>query len=107
MRFILAAGAALSLAALPALAESTTVEFAASDGTTSSVVFNDDGTAVIDGTDTVSYTMDEDAKTICATMPDGEDLCATFEELGDEVGFATGYTNTAGVTGTATIIAKD
>ncbi len=106
MRFILAAGAALSLAALPALAESTTVEFAAADGTVSTVVFNDDGTAVMDGGDPIPYTMNEETKTICGDTPDGE-LCATFDELGEEVGFSTGYTNTAGVTGTATITAKD
>ena len=107
MKMLLAAGAALSLAVLPALAGSTTVEFAAADGTTSVVQFNDDGTAVIDGTDTISYTMDDATRTVCGTMPDGADLCATFDALGDEVGFSTGYTNTAGVSGTATITAKD
>ena len=107
MKMFMAAGAAFTLAALPAFAGSTTVEFAATDGTTSSVVFNDDGTAVIDGTDAVTYTMDDATKTLCATMPDGADLCATFDELGDEVGFSTGYTNTAGAAGTATITAKD
>ena len=37
---------------------------------------------------------------------DGE-LCATFDELGEDVGFSTGFTNTAGQTGIATITAKD
>lgn len=106
MRLILAAGAALALSALPAMAASTTVEFAAADGTTSIVVFSDDGTATMDGGDPITYTMNEETKTICGETPDGE-LCATFDELGDEVGFATGYTNSAGVTGTATITAKD
>ena len=106
MRLILAAGAALTLAALPAFAQSTTVQFVATDGTSSIVVFNDDGTAIMDGGDPIPYTMDNDTKTICGQAPDGE-ICATFDELGDEVGFSTGYTNTAGVTGTATITAKD
>lgn len=106
MRLIMAAGAALALAALPAFAQSTTVQFVAADGTTSVVVFNDDGTATMDGGDPIPYTMDEDTKTICGETPDGS-LCATFDELGDEVGFSTGYTNTQGVTGTATITAKD
>ncbi|MEZ5946445.1 MAG: hypothetical protein R3C13_04600 [Hyphomonas sp.] len=106
MKLALALGSAIALAALPAFAASTTVEFAAADGTTSVVVFNDDGTATMDGGDPITYTMDEDTKTVCGATPDGE-LCATFDELGDEVGFSTGYTNTAGVTGTATITAKD
>jgi len=106
MKLFMAAGAALALSALPALAESTTVQFVAADGTTSVVVFNGDGTAVMDGGDPIPYTMNEDTKTVCGETPDGE-LCATFDELGDEVGFSTGYTNTAGVTGTATITAKD
>lgn len=106
MKLLMAAGAALTLAALPAFAQSTTVQFVAADGTTSVVVFNDDGTASMDGGDPVPYTMNEDTKTVCGETPDGE-LCATFDELGDEVGFSTGYTNTQGVTGTATITAKD
>ncbi|MEZ5999044.1 MAG: hypothetical protein R3B98_10155 [Hyphomonas sp.] len=106
MKFVLAAGTALALAALPALAQSTTVEFVAADGTTSVVVFNDDGTATMDGGDPIPYTMDEETKTVCGETPDGE-LCATFDELGEDVGFSTGYTNTAGVSGTATITAKD
>ncbi len=106
MRLILAAAAALAISALPALAESTTVEFAAADGTKTVVVFNADGTATMDGADPIAYTMNEETKTVCGTTPDGE-LCATFDELGEEVGFSTGYTNTAGVTGTATITAKD
>ena len=106
MKFLMAAGAALSLAALPAFAGSTTVEFAAADGTTTIVVFNDDGTATVGGSDPLPYTMNNDTKTVCGETPDGE-LCATFDELGDEVGFSTSYTNTAGESGTATITAKD
>ena len=101
---ILCAAAALAFAAMPALAGSTTVEFAASDGTTSVVVFNTDGTASMDGGEAISYTMDETTHTVCGQTPDGE-LCATLEATGTDVGFSTGYTNTAGVTGTATITA--
>lgn len=106
MRFLLAAGAALSFAALPALAESTTVEFAGEDGTIAVVVFNADGTALMEDGTSIPYTKDKETKTICGTMPDGE-LCATFDELGEDVGFSTGFTNTAGQTGIATITAKD
>ena len=106
MRLFLAAGAALTLAALPAFAQSTTVQFVAADGTTSIVVFNDDGTASMDGGDPIPYTMDNETKTVCGQAPDGE-ICATFDELGNELGFSTGFTNTAGATGTATITAMD
>ena len=101
---ILCSAAALAFAAMPALAGSTTVEFAAADGTTSVVVFNTDGTATMDGGEAIPYTMDEEANTVCGQTPDG-DLCATFDETGTDVGFSTGYTNTAGATGIATITA--
>lgn len=101
---ILSAAAALAFAAMPALAGSTTVEFAAADGTTSVVVFNTDGTATMDGGDAIPYTMDDATRTVCGQTPDG-DLCATFAETGTDVGFSTSYKNTAGATGTATITA--
>lgn len=106
MRLLLAAGAALSFAALPALAESTTVEFVGADGVTSVIVFNADGTALMEDGTSVPYTMDKETKTLCGTTDEGE-ICATFDELGEEVGFSTGFTNTAGQSGTATITAKD
>ena len=107
MKILMAAGAALSLAALPAFAGSITVQFVAADGTTSIVVFDEDNDmATMDGADPIPYTMDQDTRTVCGHTPDG-DLCATFDEIGDEVGFSTGYTNTEGVTGTATITAMD
>ncbi len=106
MRMILAATAAFTLGALPALAGSTTVEFAAEDGSVAVVVFNEDGTASMDGAEPIPYTVNEETKTVCGQAPDGE-VCATFDELGDEVGFSTGFTNTSGQSGTATITAKD
>lgn len=107
MRMILAAAAALTLTGLPAMAGSTTVEFASADGQTIVVVFNDDGTASSNGSAPSAYTMNEETKTVCGTTPDNGEICATFDELGEDVGFSTGYTNTAGQSGTATITAKD
>ena len=106
MKLFLAASAAITLFALPAMAQSTTVEFASSDGTTALVVFYENGTASKDGGDPIPYTMDEESKTICGQTPEG-DICATFDELGEDVGFSTGFTNTAGQSGTATITAAD
>ena len=106
MKMIFVAGAALAMATLPAIAESTTVEFSGSDGSTAVVIFNTDGTASMDGAPPIPYTMNEETKTVCGQSPEGE-ICATFNELGDEVGFSTGFTNTAGQSGTATITAKD
>ena len=106
MKLMIAAATALTMAALPAWAQSTTVEFASSDGTTALVTFYEDGTASMDGADPIPYTMDEANKTICGQAPEG-DICTTFEEFGEEVGFSTGYTSTNGQAGTATITAKD
>ena len=99
---ILSGVAACAFAVMPAIAGSTTVEFSASDGTTSVVVFNQDGTASMDGGEAISYVLDAETKTVCGQTPEG-DLCATFDEMGTEVGFSTGYKNTAGASGTATI----
>ena len=107
MKLLLAAGAALTLAVLPAFAGSTTVEFSGSDGQVVTIVFNDDGTSTTNGGAPTPYTMDQDAKTVCGKTPDDGDICATFDELGDEVGFSTHYTDTGGHSGTATITAKD
>ncbi len=98
--------AAFALAALPAFAASTTVEFIAADGTVTTVVFKDDGTAIMNGGAPVAYTVDETAKTICSTV-NGSEICATFAEMGKGVGFTTTYTTTAGSSGTAKIVAED
>lgn len=101
---LLYAIAALALIATPALAMSTTVEFAGSNGTTTTVVFNSDGTASINGAAPGPYTIDQAAKKICGDAQ-GQQLCVTFAEMGTEAGFTTTYTDTAGNSGTATITA--
>ena len=107
MRLILTAAAALAISALPALAESTTVEFSGDDGQTVVIVFNGDGTSSMNGGPASPYTLDKETRTVCGETPTDGEICATFDELGEDVGFSTGYTNTAGHSGTATIIAKD
>lgn len=101
---LLVAIAGLALIATPALASSTTVEFAGSNGQTTTVVFNSDGTASADGGAPSPYTVDQAAKKICGAVQ-GQELCVTFGEMGSTVGFSTTYTDTAGNSGTATITA--
>lgn len=102
--FIAIAG--FALLATPALAASTTVEFAATSGQTTVVVFNGDGTASVDGAEPGPYTVDQAAKKICGQVQ-GQELCVTFGAMGAEVGFTTSFTNTAGASGTATITAVE
>lgn len=102
---LLVAIAGLALIATPALASSTTVEFANSGtGQTTTVVFNSDGTASANGQPASPYTVDEAAKKICGQVQ-GQELCVTFGEMGSTVGFSTSYSDTAGNSGTATITA--
>lgn len=97
--------AALALAALPAMAATTTVEFAPAEGDKLVAVFADDGMVSFNGGAAVAYTMDEASKTICSSV-DGTDNCATFETWGNEVGHVTPYTTSLGSSGTATVTAK-
>jgi hypothetical protein len=104
MKSILAL-AALAVAALPAFAATTTVEFASVEGDKLVAVFSDDGTVSFDGGAAVAYTMDEASKTICSSV-NGTDNCATFETWGTDVGHVTPYTTSLGSSGTATVTAK-
>lgn len=97
----LALGAALF--ALPALAKTTTVEYKSDAGTTTVVDYVDDGTATTSGM-SMTYTLDEATKTLCADIS-GYEICVTFEELGEDVGHSTKYTSTMGDGGVATITA--
>jgi len=101
---LLIALAGLALVASPALAASTTVEFAGSDGQKVVVVFNSDGTAVANGGAPVPYTVDQAAKKICSVYQT-QTVCVTFAEMGSAAGFKTTYTDSAGRAGTATITA--
>ncbi len=97
--------AAFALSALPAMAATTTVEFAPAEGDKLVAVFADDGTVSFNGGAAVPYTMDEAGKTICSSV-NGADNCATFETWGTDVGHVTPYTTSLGSSGTATVTAK-
>ena len=101
---LLLAIAGLALIATPALASSTTVQFANSNGQTTVAVFDSNGTVSINGAAPAPYTIDQAAKKICGDAG-GQQLCVTFAEMGTDVGFSTTYTDTAGNSGTATITA--
>ncbi|MGA1342343.1 MAG: hypothetical protein ACO33A_04750 [Hyphomonas sp.] len=103
MKTILAI-AALTFAALPALAATTTVEFAPAEGEKVVAVFSDNGTVSFNGGEPVAYTMDEAAKRVCSSI-DGADNCATFETWGTEAGHVTPYTTSQGSSGVATVTA--
>ncbi|MFZ5671121.1 MAG: hypothetical protein ACOY4K_16655 [Pseudomonadota bacterium] len=103
LRAILAA-ATVALMATPAFAASTTVQFDSSNGQSLTVTFDTNGTATANGGAPVAYTFDQEKKTICSVY-EGQDVCVTFTEVGDTVGFKTNYTNTLGDSGTATITA--
>jgi hypothetical protein len=105
MKTILALASAIALA-LPALAATTTVEFAPATGAAPVIaVFSDDGTVSFNGSDPVTYTMDEAAKTICSSLA-GNDECATFETWSTDLGHSAPYTTRSGGSGMATVIAK-
>lgn len=103
---LLAAVAGMMLIASPALAASTTVEFANKAGGAPVVVtFDDAGMATgADGT-AVPYTLDQATKTLCSTYMD-QPICITFDAIGDQVGFKTPYKDDKGNSGVATITAK-
>ncbi|MDQ0464392.1 hypothetical protein QO010_002173 [Caulobacter ginsengisoli] len=102
---LLAAVAGLMLIASPALAASTTVEFA-DKASGAKVVVTFDGAGMATGADGVAvpYTMDNDAKKLCSTYQD-QPICITFKAIGTEVGFTTPYTDDKGNSGVATITA--
>lgn len=108
-RFLSAALAGLSLAAVPALAQTMTIEFAEADGTTAVWVFMEDGIAIGPDGMMATYTYDEAARTLCGEIEGGDPprMCATFAEANEEpaVGDTSAYTTDAGTAGTATIIA--
>jgi len=97
--------AALAACALPALAATTTVEFAPAEGDKLVAVFSDDGLVSFNGGEAVPYTSDEAARTICSSV-NGEDNCATFETWSADLGHVTPYTTSQGSSGVATITSK-
>lgn len=106
MKKFAAAIVAAGFIAAPAFAASITLSFAGDDGTTQVWTFDGEGTATA-GDLAVPYTWDEDAKKLCADIPEQGEVCATFENVAQAVGESSGYTLTTGAAGTATITAME
>lgn len=106
MKKFITAALAAGLIAAPALAASITLSFAGDDGSTQEWTFDGEGTATA-GDISVPYTWDEDAKTLCADVPDQGKVCATFDSVAEAVGDSSSYTLSTGATGTATIMAME
>lgn len=104
-KFVTAAIAAGFIAA-PAFAASITVSFASDDGTTQEWTFDGEGTAT-SGELSTSYTWDEAARKLCATIPEQGEVCATFDSVAENVGDSSTYTLSSGGSGTATITAME
>ncbi|MEL7285187.1 MAG: hypothetical protein AAGJ68_11765 [Pseudomonadota bacterium] len=104
MKKFFAATLAAGLIAAPAFAASITLSFAGDDGTTQEWSFDGEGTATYAGT-TMPYTWDEEARKLCAEIPDQGEVCATFDSAAQAVGESSTYTLSTGGTGTATITA--
>jgi len=106
MKKFIAAAVAAGFIAAPAFAASITISFANDDGTTSEWTFDGEGTAT-SGDISASYTWDEEAKTLCADVPEQGEICATFDGVAEAVGESAGYTLSTGGSGTATITAME
>ncbi|MEM9571113.1 MAG: hypothetical protein AAF996_06580 [Pseudomonadota bacterium] len=106
MKKFLAVALAAGLVAAPSWAASITISFASDDGTTQEWTFDGEGTATT-GELSTSYTWDEEARKLCADIPDQGEVCATFETTAQAVGESSAYTLSSGGTGTATITAME
>ena len=106
MKKILTAAIVAGFVAAPAFAASITVSFAGDDGNTQEWTFDGEGTAT-SGDVTASYTYDEEARKLCADIPEQGEVCATFDSAAEAVGESSTYTLSTGGTGTATITAME
>ena len=92
--------------AAPSWAASITISFAGDDGTTQEWTFDGEGTATM-GELSTSYTWDEEARKLCADIPQQGEVCATFDSVAQAVGESSTYTLSSGGGGTATITAME
>jgi len=104
MKKLVTLAIASGLLAMPAVAASITLSFAGDNGITQVWTFDGEGTATT-GALTTTYTWDEEARILCADVPDQGEVCATFETTAQAVGESSAYTLSTGDTGTATITA--
>ncbi|MEM7638157.1 MAG: hypothetical protein AAF269_03755 [Pseudomonadota bacterium] len=106
MKKFVAAIVAAGFIAAPAFAASITISFAGDDGNTQEWTFDGEGTATV-GDMSTSYTWDEEARKLCADVPEQGEVCATFDSTAQAVGESSKYTLSTGGTGTATIVAME
>ncbi|MEO1552820.1 MAG: hypothetical protein AAFR82_02715 [Pseudomonadota bacterium] len=106
MKKFVAAIFAAGFIAAPAVAASITISFESDEGATQVWTFDGEGTATV-GELTTPYTWDEDARKLCADVPDQGEVCATFESAAQAVGESSAYTLSTGGGGTATITAME
>lgn len=105
MKKFLTAAIAAGFIAAPAFAASITLSFASDDGTTQEWTFDQETSLATMGDLSAPYTWDEEAKKLCAEIPDQGEVCATFDSVAQAVGETSGYTLSSGGSGTATITA--
>ena len=104
MKKLLTAALVAGFITAPAFAASITLSFAGDDGVTQEWTFDGEGTATTADA-SVPYTWDEEARKLCAEIPDQGEICATFDTVAQAVGESSTYTLSTGDTGTATILA--
>lgn len=101
---ILMAGFAISVA-LPASASTFSVKYTPESGDAITVHYDDETMTMSWGDNSSPYTFDVDAAKVCGELPDGKEICVTFETVGNTVGHVTAYETSDGVKGTAEVIA--
>ena len=102
MRSVFAIAASLAVMSAPAYAAKFTVEFASEAGAISYTFDDEAGTFTASDGTSGTYTFDEATNKLCGTSEAGE-VCATFDDVKQEVGFSTNYTASNGSSGTATV----
>lgn len=110
MKTMITAAAFLAGAALPAMAQTMTIEFTPDDGSDPLAITFDqaNGMATMPDESVVPFTWDEAAATLCSTPPGAEEeVCATFADGATEptIGVTSAYTTNAGGAGSAVITA--
>ena len=106
----LALAAAATLFATAASATVTTIEYTLADDQKVTIAYDDvTSTATTNGDAATArpYTWDEATSTVCSADADGKEVCATFEEAGDQAGHTTGFSTNDGRSGTATIVSVE
>ncbi len=103
----LALASAAALMATAASAAVTTIEYTLADGDKVTIAYDDaTSTATTNGDAATArpYTWDEATSTVCSADAEGKEVCATFENAGQEAGHTTAFSTNDGRSGSATIL---